>query len=208
MTERLEHFREWVEAHQMLTGAIVVAVFLCVYLLSVRLRQPADAWLNVAFINEYRNVGSGSEIYEDFMSLEVPQGQRVVFDTDYFFDLSNDRDFANQYYQKLVAYLESGTTDAVVCTQDNLRGIAQGGRVLDLTDERASGIYSDYSDRLYYYEDDEAGRLPVGISLSGSPYEDELGYKEEIYLALSSRATHISQVEKLLNFLLSEGGKK
>ena len=203
MSERSERVKEWIGNHQMLAGAVIVGIFLGVYFLSAWVRRPADAWLNAAFVNEYRNVGAGSEIYENFIQAADVADKRIVFDANYFFDLSNDRDFMNQYYQKLVAYLEAGTTDAVICTEDNLCGIAQGGRVLDLTDERASVIYGAYSDRLYYYEDEEAGRLPVGISLSGSPYEDALGYKEEAYLALSGKGTHVERVQEFLDFLLT-----
>lgn len=203
MDERGERIKEWIRTHQMLTGAVVVGVFLCGYFLSVWLGRPADAWLSVAFVNEYANVGEGSPLYEEFVRAEGLSDERVVFDAGYFFDLSNDRDFANQYFQKLVAYLEAGTVDAVICNEDNLNGIAQGGRVLDLRDARAAEIFEEYGSRLYYY-DAEEGRLPVGISLAGSPYEDALGYQDEVFLAVGSRGMHVERVELFLEFLLPQ----
>lgn len=204
MDERSEQIKEWIQTHQMLTGAIVVGAFLCGYFLSIWLRRPADAWLSVAFVNEYANVGAGSPLYEDFVKADGFDDKRIVFDANYFFNLSNDKDFANQYFQKLVAYLEAGTVDAVVCTEENLSGIAQGGRVLDLRDEMTHGAFAEYEGRMYYYDSEEYGRLPVGISLAGSPYADALGYQDEVYLALSSKGTNLEQVERFLEFLLPQ----
>ena len=196
-----ERIKEWIGAHQFVTGGSIVVLFLCGYLLSVVLRQPDDAWLTVSFINEYNNVGRGSVLYEDFMRLNAGEGRRIVFDSGYFFDLSDENDFTNRYYQKLVAYLEAGTTDVLICEEGNLRGIARGGRVLDLSDERVAEWLSAYQERLYYYDTEEDGRIPVGISLSGSSYSEALGYEGKVYLALNSRAKHLDAVKVFLDFL-------
>ena len=196
-----ERIKEWIGRHQMLAGAVIILGLAAGYFLSVYLRRPADAWIYVSLVNEYHKLGKGSDLYDGFVRQQGIQGQRVVFDNEYFFDLTNPKDEINPYFQKLVAYLEAGTTDALICEEDNLFHIAKGGRVLDLRDKRVAALCRKYRDRFYCYESDD-GRIPVGISLAGSRFLPELGYEKSVYLAFSCKAGHAGRVGRLLDYLL------
>ena len=167
--------------------AAAVVLFFAMYFLSIHIRRPADTWFYAAFINEYNTVGKGSRIYDDFLSLDEARGKNVVFDSNYFFDLSKESDYANRYYQKLVAHIEAGTVDVMILSEDNLSGIARGGHFLDLRDERVADGLSPYKENFYYYTTDEGESIPIGIRLVGGSYRDELGYLEDVYVAVSPK---------------------
>ena len=128
----MERLKEWIEQHQILCGLIIVLFFLFIYFVSHFIDRPKkDAWLNVSFINEYNNVHEGSRLFKDTTEMKDAKDKLIVFDTNYFFDLSNDKDYANSYFQKLVAYIEAGTTDVIIGDESNINGISKGGRLLD-----------------------------------------------------------------------------
>jgi hypothetical protein len=101
-----------------------------------------------------------------------------------------------------VAYLEAKTTDAVICEAGNLEGLAQSGRLLDLSDERAAQIYTQYADRIVTTEY-EGEDVPVGIRITDSPALAKMnGYVDDCYLAISAYTERIEMVERFLAYLL------
>ena len=164
--------------------------------------------LSVAFVNEYKDVGENSRIckaYETYAG-EEHRNDRVLFDANYFFDLSTERGFGNAYYQKLVAALEASTVDAVVLEEENLNGIARGGRLMRLDDERAEHIFQRYQKALYYYQTDEGEELPAGIRLPQNSLTEYLGYRNDIFLIVAPQCEHMGTVEVFLGLLMKGDG--
>lgn len=186
---------------------ILVFIFLVIYFVHAFLNRPEDTLLHVTFVNCYDDVSESSDFHKNFLEYaDFQERGEVYFDSNVFFDLSKDRDYANTYFQKTVAYLEAGTTDAVICQETNMKGLAKGGRVLNLKDERASGIYEKYRDRIVDYTTDEGEVVPVAIDISDSPrFEGMNSYKndENRYLCVSAYIDQTDQVEVFLDYLFS-----
>lgn len=188
---------------------ILVFIFLVIYFVHAFLSRPEDTLLHVTFVNCYDNVSEDSDFYKDFLEYaDFQETGEVYFDSNVFFDLSKDRDYANTYFQKTVAYLEAGTTDAVICQETNMKGLAKGGRILNLKDERAGGICEKYKDRIVDYTTDEGEVIPVAVDISDSPCLEGLNsYEngEKCYLCVSAYIDRADQVEVFLDYLFNVG---
>ena len=187
---------------------ILVFIFLVFYFIHAFLNRPEDTILHVTFVNCYDNVSEDSDFHKEFLEYaDFQETGEVIFDSNVFFDLSKDSDYANTYFQKTVAYLEAGTTDALICQETNMKGMAKGGRVLNLEDERAGGICEKYKDRIVNYTTDEGEVIPVAVDVSDSPrFEGKNSYKDEekCYLCVSAYIDQADQVEVFLDYLLED----
>ena len=185
--------------------SIGVLLGLTCYFISIFLRPVQETAGAVAFINFYENVTEDSVFYTEFMKEykeKMPKESMLVFDNHYFFNLEKEADYKNSYYQKLIAYLEAGTVDVVICEEENLMGIAKSGRFLDLSDERIVEIYKQYQERIVYLFL-EGEKIPIGIDISDSSVLTGLnGYQKKCYLAISSNVLHLEFVESFLQYLL------
>lgn len=211
--QKIEYFWDY---NKIQTIALIVLVILAVYFIRLAFRRNVPTWLNVAMINEYEDVSENSSLYKGFVqyldevSGEKPDlaNEKITFDDRYFFDLSDSADFTNSYYQRLVALIENSETDVVIGSYDNIMGIAQGGRVMDLSDKRVRALYNKYSDRIVTYKTEEGKEIPVAIRLSGSGIidEDTDYHSSDVYLALSSTIKHIRPAELFADYLLQKAG--
>ncbi len=97
--------------------------------------------------------------------------------------------------------MEGGDIDAVICQYDNLVGIAQGGRFMDLRNEYMEEIYAAYKDRVITIEKD-GETIPVGIDISDSPVLKRMeGYDGPCYIGISSMTVHEGMVKVFLDYL-------
>lgn len=210
--QKLQYFWDYNKIQMV---ALITAVILIIYFTGLALRRNVPSWLNVAMINEYEDVSEGSPLYEGFESylsglsgesdaVSDLKGKKINFDDRYFFDLSDSADFTNSYYQRLVALIENGEVDVIIGSYDNIMGIAQGGRVMDLSDSSVRDLSDKYSDRTVSYTTEEGDAIPVAIRLSGSKAIDEdTDYdSDDVYLALSSEIEHIEPAILLADYLL------
>lgn len=184
---------------------ILVFLFLVVYFIHAFLNRPEDTLLHITFINCYDDVSETSGFYKEFETYAAFQEKgTITFDANAFFNLENQKDYSSTYFQKTVAYLEAGTTDALVCQKANLMGIAKGKRVLNLADDSAKEIYQKYQDRLVYYTTEEGEEIPVGVDISDSPLIENMNsYKDGCYLCTSAYTNRVEQVGTFLDYLLS-----
>lgn len=185
-------------------AAVIVVVFLAVYFIHAFLNRPEDTLLHVTFVNCYDDISVDSDFYKDFLEYAecIRDTGEISFDGNAFFNLEKNKDYANTYFQKTVAYLEAGTTDAVVCQKSNMNGLAKGGRVLSLEDERAKKIYKKYEDKIMYYTTEEGETVPVGIDISDSSYIKGMkSYEEGCYLCISAYIDQTDRVEAFLDYL-------
>lgn len=105
---------------------LLCALLLTVYFAAALLRPRENPDLQVLFVNCYDNVSQDSELMRAFRAYQDARGLNLSarFDANVFFNLSRTADYASAYFQKAVAQLEGGETDAIVCTRENLLGIA------------------------------------------------------------------------------------
>ncbi len=197
-----DYYKFWI------IGAVVL-VGLIVYFTVVFLTREDKPALEVVLVNNYDDVSEDSELAQGFVSYvgEENLPGKVTFDNNAFFNLANDSDFKNSYYMKVVAYLEADTAQVIMCQYDNLMGIAKGGRLADLSDERVGDICEKYKDRIVYYEDEDGNKVPVGIDVSE-------GYKaaglteytdEKAYIGLSAYAADYEYAEKFVDYMVELG---
>lgn len=195
-----DYYKLWI------IGAAVL-ICLIVYFTVVIVNRDGDAALDIVFVNNYDNVSEDSDFAKGFVSYvgEENLDGSVVFDNSAFFNLAKASDFRNSYYMKVVAYLEAGTADAVVCQYDNLMGLAQGGRLADISDKRLKSIYDKYEDRIVWYEGD-SGKTAVGIDISDgyaaaglTEYDDG-----KAYIGISAYIDDYELVEQFIDYVLSK----
>lgn len=197
-----DYYKFWI------IGAVVL-VGLIVYFTVVFITREDKPALEVVLVNNYDDVSEDSELAQGFVSYvgEENLPGKVTFDNNAFFNLANDSDFKNSYYMKVVAYLEADTAQVIMCQYDNLMGIAKGGRLADLSDERVGDICEKYKDRIVYYEDEDGNKVPVGIDVSE-------GYKaaglteytdEKAYIGLSAYAADYEYAEKFVDYMVELG---
>lgn len=183
---------------------IAVFLFLLVYFIHGFLNRPEDPLLHITWINCYDDVSEKSGFYRDFKEYApFSEEGSVIFDTNAFFNLEKERDYSNTYFQKTVAYLEAGTTDALICQKTNLMGIAKGKRVLNLEDDSAKEIYREYQERAVFFTTEEGEEIPVGIDISDSPLIKGMNsYKEDgCYLCVSAYTERVDNVKVFLDYL-------
>lgn len=192
-----DYFKFWI------IGAVAV-VGLLVYFVVVFVTRDEDDVLNVVFVNNYDNISEGSDFMDSFIEYTGDESLkgRVTFDNSAFFNLAKASDVKNDYYLKVLAYLEGGSTQAVVCQYDNLMGLARSGRIMDLSDEALSRIYDRYRDRLVYYEDED-GKIPVGIDISEGYSKSGLTEYDDgrEYICLSAFVDDYSMAETFIEFM-------
>ncbi len=197
-----DYYKFWI------IGAVVI-VGLIVYFTVVFVTREDKPALEVVLVNNYDDVSEDSDLAQGFVSYvgEENLPGKVTFDNNAFFNLANDSDFKNSYYMKVVAYLEADTAQVIMCQYDNLMGIAKGGRLADLSDERVGDICEKYKDRIVYYEDEDGNKVPVGIDVSE-------GYKaaglteytdEKAYIGLSAYAADYEYAEKFVDYMVELG---
>lgn len=194
-----DYYKIWIIAAVVLAGLLVY--FISVY----RNRPPEEIW-KVAFVNFYDDVSQESDFSQNFVeSLEIPAEEgSIVFDNNLFFNLERNSDYYNTYYQRLIAYLEAGTVDCVICEYANLTGIGRTGRFLDLSDDRTASVYERYYDRMVWITTEE-GEFPIGIDISDSPVLTRMnGYTDGCYLAISSNMAHMELIDEFLAYLLGD----
>jgi hypothetical protein len=199
-----DYYKLWI------IGGIVI-IGLGIYLLRIFTRPRVDIAFEAAFVNCYDNVSDSSDMAKGFDEYlkgsdkgDIDIEGKIVYDNNLFFNLAKSSDFNNSYYQKLVAYLEAGTYDVVVSEYDNLIGVGQGGRYLDLRDERIKEVFDTYSDRVIYVETEE-GNIPIGIDISDSPVIGKMNsYANGCYLAFSANSSHFDTDVLFLDYLLGK----
>jgi hypothetical protein len=197
-----DYYKLWI------IGAVVI-VGLTIYLVQIFARPRENIAFEAAFVNCYDSVSDSSDMAKGFdMYLKGSDvgdiEGTIVYDNNLFFNLSKSSDYNNSYYQKLIAYLEAGTYDVVVSDYDNLIGVGQGGRYIDLRDERIKSVYEAYSDQAVYVETDE-GNIPIGIDISDSPIIEAMNsYANGCYIAFSANSSHYDKGIAYLEYLLGK----
>jgi hypothetical protein len=190
--------------YKLLIIGVAVAIFLLGYFIRMFTAPKSDIAFEAAFVNCYDNVSESSDLYRGFSGYFEEGEGKIVFDNNLFFDLNKSSDYNGSYYQKLVAYLEAGTYDAVICGYDNLVGVGQGGRYIDLRDERIKSVYDTYGDRAVYIETEE-GKIPIGIDISDSPFIGEMNsYGDGCYIAFCANSSHFEADVLFLEYLLGK----
>lgn len=188
-------------------GAVAL-VCIVVYFLVVFATRQADPALTVVFVNNYDDLSADSEISVGF---EEYAGDRLTgaikLDNNAFFNLANQSDYRNSYYMKVLAYLEGGTTQAVVCEYDNLMGLARSGRLLDLSDDKVAGLCDRYKEKLVYYENEDGTKTPAGIDITEGLVAQGINIDKgsRVYIGLSGFADSYELAQLFIEFLIETG---
>lgn len=199
---------------QIIAAVLILAA--CAGILPSALAKHEDPDLTIAIVNNTMNVDQGTDFYDEFTSFADDRGVEGTwqFDSGYFFDLSEESDFTNSYYQKLVARIESGELDGMILDRANLEGIARGGRVLDLSDESVREVMNQYGDRAVWYTDENGEKIPVGIDVSDSPvisrcldYETAEAGGGTAVFAFSAQPANLENAEIFLGYLLQDNSE-
>ncbi|MCC8130108.1 MAG: hypothetical protein LIO51_09300 [Clostridiales bacterium] len=169
---------------------------------------PSETWFFACFANVTEDLGEGSELYDGFAAYagyDLTVGQ-LLFEDEIFCNPAAGSTTGSAYYEMLIAYLDGGTLDVLVMNTDDLLAVGESGRLMSLSDERASDLLETYSDRILTVEADLEGdgtltEVPVGIDLSGSLLDGYYG--GDCALGVSANAPHTDQIDRFLRYLFS-----
>lgn len=187
---------------------ITAVIALAVYFLFLFLRPSPEPVLSVEVLNSQTGIGEGTEFctgFRSFAGIDSGSGTIQIMNQ-LFFDLSKESDYASTYYMKLLAEIDAGTVDAVISGWTNIDKMGTAGYFLDLKDSGTSHLYQEYQDRILTVTSAEGEVHPIAFDLSDSSVLSNAGivYTEKACLAVSPKAKHMGNVEKLLEFLYSE----
>lgn len=189
----------------------ILSAILLVTAAAIHLHNTAaENWFYVCFGNTFADIGSDSDFsrdYADYAGYDLRE-KNLIFNAQCYCKPSENT-YGNSYYETLIAYMDSGTLDVLVMEEEDLLAIGASGRLLDLEDERVSGLLERYQDRLVYCtplrEDYGKEQVAVGIDLSGTCLVGEYkAYPEGCVLGISTMAPHLDQVEVFLNYLFED----
>lgn len=190
---------------------IVCGVTLLGYIIYQVNTALAENWLYVTFTNTYAEVGTGSDLWEDFVEygdFDLTE-KNVVFNNSSYFDYASNQGVGNTYYEVFVAYVDAGTLDCVTMEKDSLVALGASGRLLDLNSESCASIVEKYGDRLVYcepYDEEYSDDLvPVGIDVSDSYLMTEYElYEDSCVIGIGAYSQNLDAVELFLDFLIGE----
>lgn len=184
---------------------VLVAVFLVIYFVHAFMNRDAPEYIDVAMVNNYASAERGSAFYDGFAAQVGKDIEgKIVFDNSNFFNLAKSSEYTNPYYQKLVAKLENGKVDLLLLEEDNLEGIARGGRVMDLSLKKPiRRMTAPYADRVVEYTDDDGKKIPIALDVTDSAVlQRQGGFGEgKIYLAFGVGAKHYAADREFLDYL-------
>lgn len=171
----------------------------------------SENWFYITFTNTYAEVGSGSDLWEDFVEyadFDLTE-KNVIFNNTSYFDYAQNRGVGNDYYNVFVSYTDSGTLDCVTMEEDSLAALGASGRLLDLNREECASIVEKYGDRLVYcepYDEDYSDDLvPVGIDVSDTCLMTEYQlYEDSCVIGIGAQTQHLDAVELFLDYIIGE----
>lgn len=191
--------------------AIVVAVFVICYMAVLWRTSLRENWFYVCYGNvpATAQVGDDSDLYQEFAQYagyDLSQ-KNLIFD-DNCYCKPSETPYSNNYYDKLIALLESGVLDALVMESQELEALGTTGRLMDLQGEYYT-IDPRWEDRLIYCDntDESYGkdRVPIAVDLTGSVLTGEGSpYPDGCAVALNAYGSHSDQFDVFLTFLLEE----
>jgi hypothetical protein len=195
----------------LLIVAVVCIVSLGIYL-GIKIHNVmSDHWFYISFVNTLEDVGTGSDLWDGYIDrTDYDLSQALVeFNANSYFDYTNNYAKGNAYYEVFVAYVDSGTLDAVTMQSDALTLLGESGRLLDLDSEACASIREKYGDRFLYctpydteYSDDP---VPVAIDISDSILVTDYHlYSEDCALAIGAYSQNVDAVEAFLDYIFEE----
>jgi hypothetical protein len=194
--------------YHLLIIVVVCLVALGSYLY-VHIRNTlSDHWFYITFVNTRQDVGTGSQLWDGYMErTNYDLSEKLVeFNDESYFDYTNNYAKGNDYYEVFVAYVDSGTLDAVTMQTDALVLLGESGRLLDLNAEECASIREKYGQRFLYcqpYDTEYSEDLvPVAIDISDSILETEYHlYGEDCALAIGAYSQNVEAVEAFLDYI-------
>ncbi|MGM9616264.1 hypothetical protein [Butyricicoccus sp.] len=189
---------------------LVSLVLVSGYLLDNYKNANKEINIYVAFVNTFADIGEGSAFWKGYAEENGidTNSINITFDTNNYFDMTQNNVTGNHYYEKLVVVADSEMLDAVVLEPENLAALGSGGRLIDLRDKRTDELMHKYADRIITTEyTDENGtvcEIPVGIDISDSILVTKEAAYDRCALGISANTQHVEAVEAFLSYILEE----
>lgn len=188
---------------------IVALVLFSGYMVNNYIHANRETHVYIMYVNTFADIGQDSDFwqgYVDFADVD-PAQENVSFDAENYFKMENAN--GNNYYEKAVVLMDSGTMDAIVMEPEELAQLGEHGRLIDLNNEKTRALAEKYSDRLITVsvtDDDGTEReVPVGIDISDSALVTQQSAYPSCAIGICSDAQHIDAVETFLAYILQEG---
>lgn len=175
--------------------------------LTVRIATNIEGnWLYGMFANTFADVGTGSELWEDFTGyagLDLKE-KKVEFNAESYFDYLKNQTKGNDYYNAFVALTDGGILDFITMEPDSLEALAQSGRLTDLRLERCKALLDRYADRVIYFQSVD-GPIPVGFDISDSLLITRYRvYPERCAIGICAHSGNLDTIALFLKFVLQE----
>lgn len=163
-------------------------------------------WLYGMFANTFADVGTGSELWEDFAEyadLDLKE-KKLEFNAEVYFDYLKNQAKGNDYYNAFVALTDGGILNFITMEPDSLEALAQSGRLTDLRLDRCKELLERYSDRLIWFQGQE-GPIPVGFDVSDSILITKYHiYPERCAIGICAHSENLDVLARFLEFILKE----
>ena len=163
-------------------------------------------WLYGMFANTFADVGTGSELWEDFAEyagLDLTE-KKLEFNAEVYFDYLKNQSKGNDYYNAFVALTDAGVLDFITMEPDSLEALAQSGRLTDLRLDRCKALLDRYQDRVICFQGQE-GPIPVGFDISDSILITKYRvYPERCAIGICAHSENLDVIARFLEFLLKE----
>lgn len=200
----------WTYYHLWIIGILSLLIFIIWFTIHT-LTGVKGYWLYAVFSNTRAQVGTGSEMWKDFVAYSGydTKEHNVEFIASSYFDYTKDAAYGNVYYESFVALSDVGTLDVITMEADSISALGQSGRLLDLHSDSCADLAKKYEDRLIYYyppEDAEYNEpIAVGFDISDSKLVTEYGlYEESCGIAIGAYSQNIEAIKVFLDFVLDD----
>ena len=185
---------------------IVVAIGLGFFIRDWLKAQNENVILSLSLANANSFAVEETELFRNFpVSFGYDEDEIVSVDSGFQVDLVNMDARSAQAFQILAAQFVIGEVDLFICDEALFGRLAQNGGFSSLEEILTPELRSQWSDRLWWYEDQESGELLCcGVRMDGSTLQgNEIFSEEQIVVAgITGRAPHQETAVEMLQYLL------
>lgn len=188
--------------------AIVLGVWLIVYIIYKILNPPPEVLLNVAMVNTLGYQSEEDDAFTRFLKENGynPKEETIAANGGLYLDAQGMSQASMASLQALMARSMAGDIDILVGDEYTLSVLGNGGGLKAMDEILSPEQMEKYGDRLYTAKDTETGeeyvcglKLPEGNLLTADGY-----YGEEVWAGIPYTAEHPQLAKEVFQYLLGE----
>lgn len=187
--------------------AIVLGVWLIIYIIYKILNPPPEVLLNVALVNGSVYESEEDDAFTRFL-LENgydPEEVTIAASGGLYLDAQGMSQSSMASMQALLARNMAGDIDILAGDEYTLSILGSGGGLKEMDEILSPEQMEQYADRLYTVKDEETGEEYVcGLKLPESNLLTADGYYDEVWAGIPYTASHSQLAIEVFQYLLGE----